>query len=520
MKRRELIKSAALVGGITGLPLAHATKNATVFEHGVASGDPLQDRFIIWTRVHPSQALQTVSWQLAEDREFHNIVQQGELVAQAENDFTLKLDVQKLLPAKEYFYRFACNREFSPIGRCKTLAAENCKQARLAVVSCSNFPAGYFNVYRAIANKPDYDAVVHLGDYLYEYGRGGYGTQHAEALYREPVPANELKSLKDYRLRHAQYKSDTDLQAMHATHPMIAVWDDHEFANNAWQDGSPKSKSPDAWRKQQAAARQAYYEWMPIRENANDGINRHFTFGNLLSLSMLDTRLKGRERQPSRKAFAQGLERDREMLGQDQSNWLEGQLSKNSCRWTAIGQQVMVSPFHMPDLRKVADPNGDSEFARSRSRKHYQAVIESSKYGQPMLLDAWDGYPEARDRFLEILGKHSENAVILTGDIHTGICSQISIPSRPQQKITELITSSVTSPGLDDYLPSFQGSSVSDAFIEKNPHLSYVNGKDKGWIDVHFQVDKMSACWMTVDNIHSYSFTVNEKYKKTVIAKG
>ncbi|MBB6519769.1 alkaline phosphatase D family protein [Pseudoteredinibacter isoporae] len=530
MKRRKLIRSAGLLGSTLAVaPLAHSSGVSTgsgpkgveknsAFLHGVASGDPLQDRFIIWTRISSDDAGSgPLHWLVASDRDFNNVLRQGQLTVSAERDFTAKIDVAGLQEGRQYFYRFVFAGEQSPVGQCRTLATKNHLSARLAVVSCSNFPAGYFNVYREIAKDPGYDAVLHLGDYLYEYGQGGYATENAEALNRVPFPQTEIKSLSDYRKRHGQYKSDVDLQAMHAAHPMICVWDDHEFANNAWQNGSPKEGDESNWLKRKNAALQAYYEWMPVRENSEHGINRHFRFGNLLSLSMLDTRLKGREKQPNRKAFTLGFQQDREMLGEAQQIWLEEQLkSSQDTVWTVIGQQVLLSSLNTPDLNGIADPEGDSMFARYRSRKHYKNTISNSHYGLPLLLDAWDGYPKARERFLKLLSKYGKNHIVLTGDIHTGICSEIPVPGEETKKITELVTASVTSPGLDDYFPSLPDKSVGEAFQQKNPHMSYINGKDKGWLDVNFTKENVEANWKVVDSIDSYNYNVSTKFTKTV----
>lgn len=520
MKRRKLIKSAGLLGSVVAAaPLVgEATIKKSVFQHGIASGDPLQDRFIIWTRISSSEATsQNLLWYVSSDSAFEHIVQQGQLSLSREKDFTAKIDVSGLQAGTQYYYRFSFAGQNSPTGQCRTLAAGSCSSARLAVVSCSNFPAGYFNVYREIANDERYDAVLHLGDYIYEYGQGGYATENSEQLNRVPSPQTEIKTLNDYRRRHAQYKSDVDLQALHAAHPMICVWDDHEFANNAWKNGSPKNDDESTWLKRKKAAMQAYYEWMPVREDKARGINRHFRFGNLLNLSMLDTRLKGREKQPNRTAFTLGFQQDHEMLGRSQRDWLEQQLkSSQESVWTVIGQQVLLSGLNTPDLNGIADPEGDSMFARYRSRKHYQNILSNSHRGLPLLLDAWDGYPKARENFLNLLSKYSDNNVILTGDIHTGIYSELAVPGEAPKKVHELVTTSVTSPGLDDYFPSLPGQSVSEAFKKKNPHISYINGTHRGWLDVYFTPSQLEASWMIVDSIGSYNYTASKKFTKTI----
>lgn len=531
MERRTVLKILGLAGSAASLAQKVSAEDSRIdaehkgespFEHGIASGDPLSDRVILWTRIKPQYAATSdVSWQLSKQSDFKDIVDGGTVKAKADNDFTVKIDVGNLQASTHYYYRFKCEEHASIIGRTKTLARGRSSQARLAVVSCSNYPAGYFNVYREIANTPQLDAVVHLGDYIYEYGEHGYATANAEKLNRVPSPRHEIETLTDYRQRHAQYKTDHDLQSLHANHPMICIWDDHEFANNSWMHGNQHPSEKYSWDERKQAGLKAYYEWMPIRENRETGINRRFDFGDLFSLTLLDTRLKGREEQPGRKMYAVGLNRGRELLGEWQQNWLEQQLKATASQtWNFIGQQVMVSPLLMPDLRGIADPEGDSSFARDGNRERYKGIIDSSKYGQPLLLDAWDGYPEARERFLTALSKGSKNTIVLTGDIHTGVCSELHLEGDGQHVGSEFITPSVTSPGLDNYFPPLVPNAVSQAFKAKNKHINYINGEQKGWIDISINHQAVHAKWMTVSTVLSKEYRVACLYetKKNAIS--
>jgi len=518
MKRRELVKAIAgtsltpmLLGAAQSEPVHSEGDSTVAFLHGVASGDPLADRVILWTRVTPAGNLQDlpVRWEISATADFSVLLDYGSVNARSGSDYTVKVDVANLRADTRYYYRFYALGNMSPTGTTRTLPLGAIERIRLAVVSCSNYPAGYFNVYRALSQDSELNAVIHLGDYLYEYGMGGYATQNAASTGRVPEPKHETTHLADYRQRHGQYKRDPDLQAVHACHPMICVWDDHEIANNAWTNGSPHTTDTQAWLERKADALQAYFEWMPVRENPETGINRRFDFGDLASLLMLDTRLKGRERQVGSNEFAAGQGRDRQILGKWQESWLEHQLRSGPAPvWTLVGQQVMVSPLLQPDLRGIADPDGDSEFERSYSREVYNKLIQASARGLPLLLDAWDGYPEARERFLSLLQRYGRNNIVLTGDIHTGISSELFLQDRKTRAGYELITPSVTSPGLDDYFPSLQPGAVAEAFMDKNPHISYLNGKHKGWLQLDLSRQQLVSRWMTVDNIASREFNV------------
>ena len=286
-----------------GDPAPHAARSVAQprFLHGVASGDPLPAGVILWTRVTPTpQSLPgsgtgptvAVGWQVAKDQAFAQIVRSGSTTTGPSADHTLKVDVTGLAPATTYYYRFILDGVRSPVGRTRTAPALNATVAglRFGVVSCANYEGGFFSAYRHLAARNDLDAVLHLGDYLYEYEPGAYGP--GPAIGRVHQPAREMVSLADYRQRHALYKTDADLRALHAKVPFIITLDDHETANDAWRDGAenhqPATEGPYAARK--AAARRAYFEWMPIRKPSRGTIYRRLRFGRLAELSLLDLR--------------------------------------------------------------------------------------------------------------------------------------------------------------------------------------------------------------------------------------
>ena len=300
--RRHFV-TRVLPGAALGLVLRPAVASAGAsFVHGVASGDPSPTGVLIWTRVTPSTDAEVeVAWQVARDPAFDERVLSGETSTSAARDYTVKVEVEGLDPGKDYFYRFDALGAVSQTGRTRTLPVGALDRFVLAVCSCSNYPAGYFNAYRLMAETDAIDAVLHLGDYIYEYDRQGYASEGARALHRESVPGHELVSLKDYRARHAQYRSDPDLQAAHARHPFIVVWDDHESANDSWTGGAENhDASQGDWSARLDASVQAYYEWMPIRESGGrdrTAIYRAFELGDLASLIMLETRLSARTEQ-------------------------------------------------------------------------------------------------------------------------------------------------------------------------------------------------------------------------------
>ena len=308
--RRNALSLLALTGAaplaITETQAAYTGK--VIFEHGVASGDPLQDRVVLWTRVTPVEAgtlAIPVEWEVASDQAFRTIVAHGRTATNAERDFTVKADAQGLKAATAYFYRFRVGKTLSPVGRTRTLPSGPVQDVVLAFVTCALYSGGFFNAYDDIAKLERVDAVVELGDYYYEYGAKpeDYGMAIGSKIGRIPDPPHDIVTLADYRTRHALYKRDADLQAAHARAPWICVWDDHETANDSWAGGAENhnEKTEGPWIEREKAALKAYYEWMPIREpepgRAFEAINRSFQFGDLASLIMVESRLVARSHQ-------------------------------------------------------------------------------------------------------------------------------------------------------------------------------------------------------------------------------
>ena len=293
-----VVSAGAVLSACGGMA---STDDVAQFAYGVASGDPLSDRVILWTHAKYAGKTDIVGliYQVATDNAFttSSVVASGVTIASASTNFTAKVDATGLEAGKTYFYRFIAGSTTSPVGKTRTLPASTATEVKFAVFSCANYPEGFFHVY-GLASQSDAQYAIHLGDYLYEYPTGTYPTTPTASRIHDP--STEIYSLADYRTRHAQYKTDPDLKVLHASMPMIAVWDDHEIANDTYKDGAENhdATKEGTFSARKAAALQAYHEWMPVRTGIDQSIiYRSFDFGSVLSLHMLDTRLIGRDKQ-------------------------------------------------------------------------------------------------------------------------------------------------------------------------------------------------------------------------------
>ena len=506
--RREFFKrsGAGAVVVATAAPMLAEAAAPVRFDHGVASGDPLADRVILWTRVTPAVARPAVVVQyvVATDPALTQVVARGTSKTNPGRDFTVKVDALGLKPGTTYYYRFTCEGVDSPVGRTKTLPTTGVSSLRFAVVSCSNHAYGYFNAYARIAARADLDLVMHLGDYLYEYGAGQYGN------VRTPEPAKEIVTLDDYRLRHAQYKRDADAQAMHRQHPLIAIWDDHETANNAFKTGAENHQpaTEGDWAARVAAALQAYYEWMPVRPvdttNLRDN-HRNFVYGDLAEMLMLEERVNARSEQLTTAVhatpFGAGFSTSdpgygdptRTLLGDAQEAWLVNRLRTTPAQWKLLGQGVMFAQLKAPGSNQATDPG--------------LYFINS---------DQWDGYEPARNRiFAGIQGDASHpqvnNVVVLTGDIHSSWAADLHPnPYNPAlyDKTTgagslavEFVGTSVSSPGIDTDTTG----AVAGAIKFYNPHFKYVQLTRRGYLLMDVNRDRVVGEWWYVDTVASPS---------------
>lgn len=529
--------AASCAGAPTMTPYTAVSGSAGgAFAHGVASGDPGPTSVVIWTRVAPApdanEARATVVWETADDEAFTQMRGKGEAETGAGRDWTVKVTLNDLEPGATYFYRFRIGDTYSPVGRTRTLPAGAVSTARFAVVSCSNFPFGYFNVYDLIAREDDYDAVIHLGDYFYEYSREGYGGEVGAALGRDHEPAHEVLTLDDYRKRHAQYKADPCAQAMHARHPVIPIWDDHETSNDSWKGGA-QNHDPETegdWNARRRAALQAYYEWMPVREPtaSPEAFFRSFSFGDLLTIAAIETRLMARTRPfeynevvPTLKSpediarFRDDILWDeaREMLGGAQRQFLEQtfQTSTNAGQpWRLIANQVIMGKVVAPDLTDHVTEEDIIELERQWDQA--RAFVEFSKLGLPTNLDAWDGYPAARERFYDLAEENGgDGMIVLTGDTHTWWANDLVTKNGAAAGV-ELGVSSVTSPS--PYRPEFLGGKGAEYALltnRENKDVRFLSGESHGFIDLTVEPKAVRAVFRAVDTIESPSYNAYDE---------
>jgi alkaline phosphatase D len=540
--RRRLLGLLGLSGAAAGeavaAPIDHY-KGPVAFEHGVASGDPAPTSVVFWTRVTPKETTTgdiNLDLEVAADPDFKTPVASSTgLRARASRDWTVKhdLDGDGLKPGTEYWYRFKANGVTSPVGRTKTLPKGATKDVVLAVVSCSLYPNGYFNAYDAIAKLPRVDAVVHLGDYIYEYGGGpkDYGMTSPVAAKRTHDPIHEIVTLEDYRRRHAQYKTDPAAQAAHARAPWIVVWDDHETANDSWIGGA-ENHQPDKegdWAARKAAALKAYYEWMPIRDPGAKALPeaawRGFQFGDVASLLMVETRLTGRTPQleyedlkmvdgkPDLEDFnRKWKDPARRMMGQGQEQWLAkevGASMKADTAWQVLGNQVVMARIAPPDLKKTM---GEEKFnallqalpAKARPRVAMSAAM--SAYDVPSNLDAWDGYPADRQRVYDIFAAAKARPIVLAGDSHMFWANELWDDAGKGRVAAEFGTTSVTSPGFGDALP---GAPIGEAFAQRNKEVKYVHPAAKGFLLLTLEHGKATGELMQVSTIVKTDYTTS-----------
>ena len=508
------------------------------FIHGVASGDPLPDSVIIWTRVTPDAAFPgepiPISFGVFEDAEQQNPVKYGQGYATAERDYTVKINLTDLEPDKAYYFRFVAKATSgdigSPVGRAKTTAADGDKPVKFAVISCSNYPFGRFHVYREIANTPDLDAVIHLGDYIYEYGIDGYGGSIGQELDRNHEPPLEIITLDDYRTRHAQYKTDPDLQAAHAAAPWITTWDDHESTNNSYRSGA-ENHNPEAgegnWTDRKQAAVQAYLEWMPVRDpevgKAREALYRRFDFGDVASVMCLETRLTGRSDEISWFTEIGGLapaevpvaaartminvqNPERTMLGPVQEDWLDAQLKDSADTgksWQVLANQIVMARVRPPNFTQTLT----DEQKAAQDVGYIQQLIPFSQLGLPFNLDAWDGFPAARDRLYASAKDAGARLVTLTGDTHTAWANTL-VDADNQQRGVEFGCTSVTSPGLGTYIKEVPD--LGAQFADANPEVDFHDPFDNGWILVTLSADEARADYKKVSDVTQDTYTASD----------
>ncbi|WP_449352131.1 alkaline phosphatase D family protein [Streptomyces shaanxiensis] len=487
-RRRTVVKAAAATA-VLAAPLAAAwpagAAEAPAFLHGVASGDPLPDGILLWTRVTPTEEATPgsglgpdveVAWTVAKDKAFTTVVAKGSVTATAASDHTVKADVRGLAPATDYWFRFSAGGTDSPAARTRTAPAADAAvtNLRFGVVSCANWEAGWFSSYRHLAARGDLDAWLHLGDYIYEYGTGEYGTR--DTVVRQHAPTHEILTLADYRIRHGKYKTDPDLQALHAVAPVVAIWDDHEFANDAWSGGAENHTegTEGAWSARQAAAKQAYFEWMPVRTATAGTTYRRLRFGKLADLSLLD--LRSFRSQQVGVGSGSVDDPNRTITGRAQLDWLKAGLKSSDATWRLVGNSVMISPFAIGSLT--------ADLLRPLAE-----LLGLPKEGLGLNPDQWDGYTDDRRELLAHLRSNAiRNTVFLTGDIHMAWANDVPVDAGTYplsaSAATEFVVTSVSSDNLDDILKVPEGTvtALAAPVIQlANRHVHWVDTDRHGY---------------------------------------
>ncbi len=509
------LRRRTVLGGLGALGVAHFTRakpvraadiNHEIFAQGVASGDPGVNRVMLWTRLVGGG---TLDCRVARDPELREIVQRRQIYADPVRAGVIKLDIDGLEPGRTYYYGFSSAEGASPVGRTKTLAQGRLERLQLAVCSCSNYEGGYFNNYRAIAGRDELDAVIHLGDYIYEYAPGVYGG-HKERITTLP---GEALTYGDYIIRYAFYRSDPDLKALHAAHPMIAVWDDHEIANDSWVEGAENHDALEGdYLTRRRQAMRAYYEWMPVRAPLGR-LYRSFAFGDLARLVMIDSRHEGRTRNYDWREFfgEQGFDAQRyartlegrRIWSAQQSGWAarEGAIAARTARWTLIGNQLPLMGVTMPDLGQWSKKSFSRLPEPIQSLENLRRAAAAA--GQPILpvnLDIWQSFPRSRREWMQVLAQ-SGQVIVLTGDFHTSWAAKLSTGGGSTPFGIELGAPSISS-------PSFPGAGEpvvrlwQKDFAKANPHMLFAEVMRQGYITLDITRDKAEALWLYNGTLH------------------
>ena len=528
LDRRRILQLGLFGAGAMSLPgTAAALATAAGFTHDVASGEPSQTSVLLWTRYVAASETKLVA-EVAESDRFDRLIGGAEGIAAPDRDHTLRLTVSGLLPDRWYYYRFrAPNGDTSPVGRTRTLPDGPVARFSLGVFSCANLPFGWFNAYAHAAGRNDIDLMVHLGDYFYEYERGKYPRLEEALAGRLIEPANEALHLADYRLRYAAYRADPDLRRLHQNFPMIAMWDDHESANDSWQGGAEnhQPESEGTWDARKTAAMRAYREWMPVSDNAFE----EYRIGDLATIFRPETRLTGRAQQLSvaralagqidakaaLTAFRDGpwMAPERTILGLNQERTLADGFRRSvrsGARWQVLAQQIVMGSLALSP--QAADWTIGTQ--NEQTRRRVEIGLLASSLGLPMNLDMWDGYPAARDRLLQSAQVADANLVVLSGDSHNAWAFDLAQSGAPAG--VEFAGQSVTSPGYESYAPGVSTEALAAGTIERNPALKWANLERRGYMAVELTPAAATAEYVLLDTVRTRSTAIAGTHRMTV----
>ena len=546
-----LLASSAAACAPTGpetLDSSTRLPSSGTFSHGIASGDPLADRVILWTRITPEDpriASLDVNWEVSKSENFSNTSSSGTAKTSAVKNWTVKVDAKGLEAGAWYYYRFTIGKTVSPTGKTRTLPQGKTPEVRFAVVSCANWQHGYFNVYDHIARTQQtaqtYDALLHLGDYLYEYSADKYASKGMIEKGRVHEPRHEIVSLEDYRIRHAQYRSDPSLQAVTSQMPMIAIWDDHESSNDSWIGGA-ENHDPETegnWDDRKQAAMRAYYEWMPIRNpeagRTPEHLYRSFEWGDLITLAAVETRLLARSEsfefenyfdellaEGGAEKFRKEILQDpnREMLGEDQQDWIVDTFAaseKAGKPWRVLVNQVLVGKMNSPDMTPYFDADEIKQSDQYADILYKKLMLSPLRL--PLYPDCWDGYPAARERFYQALDKSGiRDMLVLTGDSHEFWANDLTNEAGEKMGI-ELGTTSISSETTGDVI----GDDATDYALlvtQSNKDVRFYDPTTQGYIDLTFTPSRGIARMIGVDTVSEPQYTTFEAAKFAITPQG
>ena len=512
--RRSFLLTGSLGLGAFAVPGFAQSPNVTGargFTHSVASGEPGSDTMLLWTRYVPASGDSAqLRVELSETPDFARIVTGGSQITGVWRDFTAKITVDGLMPNRRYHFRFvAPDGSFSPTGTTKTLPLGPVARFRAATFSCSNMAFGFFNAYAHAAARDDLDLAIHLGDYFYEYQAGKYPEVKDQVAGRILSPTTEILHLADYRLRYASYRSDPDLQKLHAKLPMIVQWDDHESSNDSWEGGAENHQADEGdWQTRRAASIQAYREWMPV----SDEPWKAYEIGTLATLFRTETRLLGRTKQPdvaplfrqadpiaALKAFRDGawMNPAMTMMGSQQESWLGHAMTKSvrgGQTWQIVGFGTILGQTVMPQeaLGWVAPE------APERAKNYILAGIAAAKFGLPFNYDNWGGYPAARARFLKGAQGLGANLIVLSGDSHNAWAYDLAQDGKPVG--VEFAGHGVTSPGYESATRT-DPKVVAATLVKANPELKWCDTSRRGYMAMTLTPSSATNDWIMVDTI-------------------
>ncbi|HEX8127140.1 MAG TPA: alkaline phosphatase D family protein [Allosphingosinicella sp.] len=529
LDRRLLLKAGTLGLGALAVPGMAQLASRVGFTHGVASGEPRQRSVMLWTRHVPIRGDSSrLGWEVRDSNEPRRIVASGEVRSTPETDWCVKVVAHGLKPGRPYDYRFLnLDGAAAATGRTRTLPEGQTPSFTLGIFSCANLAFGHFNAYAHAAGRRDLDLLVHLGDYYYEYQTGKYPSALEAVPGRILAPAAEALALADYRLRLSAYRSDPDLQRLHASAPMVMMWDDHETANDSWSGGAenhdPAKEGP--WSARKAAALRAYREWLPVSDNVWES----YEIGDLATLFRPETRLTGRSRpleygeavrrgedvKASLVRFRDGAWSDpeRTMLGSGQETWLAGAFRRSTgqgTRWQLLAQQTVMGSWALPaEARAWLRPDAPAEV------KQVTAIgTAASEVGLPLNLDSWDGYPAARDRLLRSALDADCNLLVLSGDSHNGWAFDLDLAGTPAG--AEFAGMSVTSPGLEAYAPGVPADRIVRALRVRNPALKWADVERRGYMTLTLTRERATGEWLSLDTVRARSTKLAARHAKTV----